>query len=114
VASGAAGFGAARGRFAYASVVDTGCGIPNGQIDSIFEPFVQGEIGLSSRAPGTGLGLAISRRLARMMNGELTAESTVGVGSTFTLWLPAAARPSRPAQVAPASTDVHEEIVAAH
>jgi signal transduction histidine kinase len=71
-------------------VRDTGIGIPADQLDRIFEPFVQVRADLTRTAEGTGLGLAISRDLARGMGGDLTAESTVGAGSTFTLTLPRA------------------------
>ncbi len=71
-------------------VRDTGIGIPADQMDRIFEPFVQVRADLTRTAEGTGLGLAISRDLARGMDGDLTAESTLGEGSTFTLTLPAA------------------------
>jgi signal transduction histidine kinase len=70
-------------------VSDTGRGIPTDQLERIFEPFVQVNSGGASKK-GFGLGLAISRELARRMNGELKAESTLGQGSTFTLTLPAA------------------------
>jgi len=73
-------------------VADTGRGIPADQLEKIFEPFVQvtgTAAAVSGRQKGFGLGLAISRGLARRMNGELTVESEVGVGSTFTLRLPA-------------------------
>jgi signal transduction histidine kinase len=73
-----------------ASVADTGPGIPSGKRDSIFEPFVQLTAGLTDRRGGVGLGLAISRDLARAMDGDLAVESTVGVGSRFTLTLPLA------------------------
>ena len=69
---------------------DTGIGIPPDQLGRIFEPFVQVRADLTRTAEGTGLGLAISRDLARGMGGDLTAESEPGVGSTFTLTLPAA------------------------
>jgi len=70
------------------TVADSGVGIPPDRLDAIFEPFVQIDRGLTSRQEGTGLGLAISRDLARHMGGDLTATSTAGVGSTFTLTLP--------------------------
>ncbi|MGZ8493377.1 MAG: sensor histidine kinase, partial [Gemmatirosa sp.] len=71
-------------------VRDTGVGIPRDALERIFDPFVQ--VGRNLRAPsdGVGLGLAISRDLARRMGGDLTADSRVGEGSTFTLLLPRA------------------------
>ncbi len=70
-------------------VRDTGIGIAPNELERIFEPFVQVNSTLTRTQEGTGLGLAISRDLARGMGGELTAESEIGVGSTFTLTLPA-------------------------
>ena len=72
------------------SVRDTGPGIPSDKLVSIFEPFVQLGRSLTSPHEGTGLGLAISRDLARAMGGEVSVESTLGVGSTFTMTLPRA------------------------
>ena len=74
----------------HTSVIDSGSGIPPDRLEAIFEPFVQVDRGLTSRQEGTGLGLAISRDLARHMGGDLTAVSTVGEGSSFTLALPRA------------------------
>ncbi|HVX41565.1 MAG TPA: ATP-binding protein [Gemmatimonadaceae bacterium] len=68
-------------------VRDTGRGIPSEKLEAIFEPFVQVNKQFT-RDEGVGLGLAISRDLARMMRGELTAESVLGDGSHFTLTLP--------------------------
>jgi PAS domain S-box-containing protein len=79
-------------RSARFQVIDTGIGIPDDQIESIFEPFVQVDDSRTRTAEGTGLGLAISRDLARGMNGDLWAESRVGEGSTFTLSLPGSSR----------------------
>jgi signal transduction histidine kinase len=72
-------------------VTDTGRGIAADQLARIFEPFVQVDRHRTQASQqGVGLGLAISRDLARGMGGDLTAESTPGAGSTFTLTLPAA------------------------
>lgn len=69
-------------------IADTGPGIPPEMLEAIFEPFVQLDTGLTNRKGGVGLGLAIGRDMARAMNGELTVDSTLGVGSRFTLALP--------------------------
>jgi signal transduction histidine kinase len=72
-------------------IEDTGVGIAPTEIDRIFRPFIQAEMGRSRTHGGTGLGLTISRQLARLMGGDLTVRSQLGRGSCFTLWLPAAA-----------------------
>jgi signal transduction histidine kinase len=70
------------------SVRDTGIGIRPDHLARIFEPFVQVDQRLTRSHEGVGLGLAISRDLARAMGGDLSADSTPGEGSTFTLTLP--------------------------
>ena len=70
------------------SVADTGIGIAVADLERIFAPFVQVDRRHTRPYEGVGLGLSISRDLARGMGGELTAESTPGVGSRFTLTLP--------------------------
>ena len=69
------------------TVRDTGVGIAPDKLDFVFEPFVQVPNRLTSGVEGTGLGLAISREFARGMGGEVTVESSVGVGSAFTVEL---------------------------
>jgi osomolarity two-component system sensor histidine kinase SLN1 len=69
-------------------VEDTGPGIPPDQQKKIFEPFVQGDLGLSKKYGGTGLGLSICAQLAALMGGDISLDSTVGVGSKFTMRIP--------------------------
>jgi signal transduction histidine kinase len=70
-------------------IADDGIGVDAAQHSAIFEPFVQAETGPTRSWGGSGVGLAISRRLARLMGGDVTIESGDGVGSRFTIWLPA-------------------------
>jgi PAS domain S-box-containing protein len=68
-------------------VIDTGVGIPAHRLEEVFEPFVQIESSHAARVDGSGLGLSISRDMARGMGGDLSAESELGLGSTFTIRL---------------------------
>ncbi|MEN8133394.1 MAG: ATP-binding protein [Pseudomonadota bacterium] len=70
------------------SVIDTGIGMDNAQISLLFKAFEQADGKTTRRFGGTGLGLAISYSLARLMGGNITAESVLDQGSTFTLCLP--------------------------
>jgi len=71
-------------------VIDTGVGIATNDLARIFDEFEQVNAGPrgDSMQRGTGLGLAISRRLARLLGGDISVESVLGRGSTFTIWLP--------------------------
>ncbi len=71
-------------------VADTGVGIDPDDLERMFEEFTQARTGRSKSAQGTGLGLPISRRLAELMGGRVEVASKVGVGTTFTVFLPAA------------------------
>lgn len=72
-------------------VEDSGAGIGEGDLDAIFQPFIQLDATLARAEEGSGLGLAIVRRLARLMGGDLSVTSRLGAGSVFTVWLPAPA-----------------------
>ena len=71
---------------AIARVTDTGAGIPPEVLPRIFEPFFT----TKPEGVGTGLGLAISRDILQRVGGDIRVESTVGVGTTFTVELPLA------------------------
>ncbi len=75
------------------SVTDTGIGMTEEQISRLFRAFEQADPQVTRRFGGTGLGLVITRRLARMMGGDVVVSSRPGVGSTFTVDLPARGGP---------------------
>lgn len=90
------------------SVKDTGLGIPEDKIVSIFEAFKQVDGSIRRRHDGTGLGLSISRELAHLLGGEVTVKSEFGKGSVFTLYVPeeltldqTGITPCRPARAEP-------------
>lgn len=70
------------------SVRDTGIGIAPADVPRLFQPFTQLDSGVTRRFGGTGLGLYISQRLASLLGGRLSLESTIGEGSVFTLVIP--------------------------
>jgi len=71
-------------------VCDSGCGIPNDDIKRIFDPFFT-----SDSRRGAGLGLSVSYGLVQRHGGRITVESTVGIGTVFTVWLPKRRGPAR-------------------
>jgi hypothetical protein len=79
-------------------VTDTGIGMTPAQREKLFQSFSQGEAATTRKYGGTGLGLVITRHFCQMMGGDVTVDSIVGHGSTFTVRLPAVIAP----EVAPA------------
>ncbi len=76
------------GGYAKVFVVDTGIGIPDGEVDKVFERFYQVEAHLTRRHGGMGLGLSIAKAMIEMHNGQIWCESKEGVGSLFCFLLP--------------------------
>ncbi len=89
------------GAWAKLAVSDSGAGIPQNELERIFDKFHQVKRPRSPAGPGTGLGLPISRQLVEMHGGRLTVESTHGKGSTFTVVLPMSAERDRQAEAGP-------------
>src|SRR5262249_28563856 len=87
-------------------VHDTGIGMTTEQVGQLFQDFVQVDASTTRQYGGTGLGLAISRRFCQMMGGDISVTSTLGQGSTFTIWLPMEAR-ERGSTQAPAGQERH-------
>jgi PAS domain S-box-containing protein len=69
-------------------IEDTGIGISNNELDSIFEAFFQGKQGSSSERVGTGLGLPICREFIQLLNGNIWVSSKLGYGSLFQFYIP--------------------------
>ncbi len=76
-------------------VSDTGIGMTEEQLGRLFKAFTQADASTASKYGGTGLGLAISKQFAQMMGGDITVASKPGVGSTFTMRVPARVKPAR-------------------
>jgi signal transduction histidine kinase len=83
------------------AIQDTGIGIASEDHERIFEAFRQLDGSDARQQRGTGIGLPIARKLARIMGGDITVESTLGAGATFFITLPRARAGSRPACVTP-------------
>ncbi len=85
------------------AVIDTGIGMTAEQLSRLFQAFSQADASTASRYGGTGLGLAISKQFAQMMNGDIIVTSEAGIGSAFTIRLPATVETKKPKVVNQAS-----------
>ena len=92
-------------------VEDTGYGIPEGQLETIFEAFTQGDSFETRKHGGTGLGLAITRELITLLGGAVGANSKLGVGSTFWVTLPLTIAEGEQPATKPFSADVNGVLI---
>ena len=90
-------------------IIDTGIGIPEDRIGSLFEAFVQVDSSISRKFGGTGLGLVISRKFARALGGDVTARSQPGKGSVFTVTFETGPLEGVP-MMTPAQVMAHEDV----
>ncbi len=86
---------AARGDTLSIAIADTGIGIPDDAVARVFDEFYQIDHRRTRQYGGTGLGLSIARHLAHLLGGDLSVQSIVGAGSTFTVRLPHGSGPCR-------------------
>jgi signal transduction histidine kinase len=89
----------ALGREIQISVSDRGMGIASSDLSHIFEPFYRSSSVAAAQIHGTGLGLPLAKSIAEAMKGDLTVQSAVGRGSTFTVHLPVMAPSAQPSEV---------------
>ena len=87
-------------------VADTGIGIGPSELTHLFEGFFQADATLARRYGGAGVGLAVSSQLAQLMGGEVSAASTLGEGSVFTLTVPLRPRLLSPCPLLPTMTQL--------
>ncbi len=92
-------------------VEDTGYGVPEGQLETIFEAFTQGDSFETRKHGGTGLGLAITRELVTLLGGEVKATSKLGTGSTFWVTLPLAVPEGTPPAAGTFSAGVNSVLI---